>query len=603
MKKTKPLGASGITDSGGKGARTAHIFLVWLIAISFASCTALPGLIDLAGRNSPPQTVQARPTSEPAPPTSQKQNTTNVRFKTRHIPVPGSSPTNSREFPYMEILAEHAEPPFFSETSVLASNCLPTLNPASQNSGAVPKFNTAEFRTLVNFGIEAARAEFVLTFYRQRHETQSGYLSRLERERQARLASLTPQMRIQAEANERKTAQQNKLWEQRGIAQINLTLAEMIERHRSNDALIQKEQVRVYELATTYHAGLRRLADDLLVQAMQSRGDQSDISRLKEFSLDYERAIVPCRQRLRDGQTLSIWTEFEDRVTQLAMSVYVKNQVSIASTIRSAGSRTEMHLALARQVGSSVLVNLATSVPSIAAAAAEQIARFDAAEAATRRQQAAAAEAAKARAALELRQENLKKAAMNAAPTGPEIAELFTTYLISNSLQAKSLGTIERTGARSFDDFFATGPFQDKRRGSTSVEIDDVRCTPTGGRQVCTYSELLTFRWWRFGFIETYPPPIRGTGKSVFFWTEHGLQSPNLQGSVGSTGYSFKSRDDQSSSSSDRGSSSDSIGERARDESEARELRQQDARRAWEQDQESRRQRNRSCGPAPNICN
>lgn len=536
-------------------------------------------------------------------PAPQRAASIGSSFRTRHIPVPGSSPNSSREFPYQPILDAQARPAGFSETNSLATACSAAAQPLSVTGGPESAFDAAAFKKLVDAGLEVARAEFVLNFYRMRHETQSRYISRWENERQSRLASLTPQMRAQAEANERSIAQGNRALEQRGIETDNLTHAEMAARLRSNNEMIQAEQQRIYQLTNEYHTGLRQVADRLLADGTRAVSGRSELDGLRDFSRNYDSVIAPCRQRLQYGQTLFVWTEFEDKVTKIAMATFERNQAALASAIRAANTRSAMQEALTRQVGSSVLVNLAVTVPSVAKAAAEQIARFDAAEAEARRQQAAQLAAAQARAARELRAEFLRKEAANAPPTGSEIAELLTTFVIQSSQEARTLGRIERTGSRSFDDFFATGPFQDRRRSSTYVDVQDVRCTPSSRRQICTYTDEFTFRRWRFGFIEVFESPIRGTGKAEFYWTAAGLQSSDLKDKTGALLYSFGSGTAQGQDRSTRDSSNDAIGERARDESEARELRQQEARRAWEQDQESRRQRNRRCGPAPNICN
>jgi hypothetical protein len=574
-----------------------------LLALIFSGCTTVPGPPGFPGARPAQQAVPARPTSAMPVPTPQRAAGTASSFRLRHIPVPGSSPNNSREFPYQPILDEQARPPGFSEANPLAAACSAAAQPVSVTGGPDPAFDAAAFKMLVEAGLEVAKAESDLNFYRLRHETQSRYITRMENERQAYLASLSPQMRAQAEANERSIAQRNRAMEQRGIDALNLTHSEMVARLRSNHDLIQAEQQRIYQLTTEYHARLRQVADRLLADGTRAVSGRSELDGLREFSISYERVIAPCRQRLQYGQTLFVWTEFEDTVTRIAVAAFERNQAALASIIRAANTRSAMQDALTRQVGSSVLVNLAVSVPSVARAAAEQIARFDAAEAEARRQQAAQLAAAQARAARELRAEYQRKEAANTPPTGPEIAELLTTFVIQNSQEARTLGRIERTGARSFDDFFATGPFQDRRRSSNYVEVQDVRCAPSGRRQVCTYSEVFTFRRWRFGFIEVFEAPIKGTGKAEFYWTAAGLQSPELQANTGALVYTFGSGGGPAPDRASRASSNEAIGERARDESEARELRQQEARRAWEQDQESRRQRNRRCGPAPNICN
>lgn len=545
------------------------------------------------------QTTQARPQSLPAQPAPRQ--TTAASFMIPHIPLPGDNPRNrnSRDYPYLELLDEATKPPQLYEGERLISRCTPDGNIQGLGMVGGSDLEATEVRRMLARGVAAATDWENLNFYRLRHELQGRVINRLAIDRKSLLVNQTPKFREQLEARERKTMQENRARELRGISVSNMTLQELQERHRANEVLIRQESSRVNRAAIGYHEELAGLTRSLFSATLESLNSPRELESLRAFAQRFDGGIGVCRNRLVNGDTSAIWRVLEADIEKVANQIIARNQSAVIDAIRAAGSRAALSESLLRTLGSTTFVSIAGAVPAVAIATSQQLERFDKEDALTR----ARAAAELVRLAGERRAINLRKAAQNAAPTAQEIAELYTEYLISNTKAAGTFGRLEKTSARSFDNFFTQGFLKDKKRGTTQVSIDEVKCEAAGKRQSCTYAELVTGTYFRLGLIEVYEDPIRSRGKAEFFWTAEGLQSPDLQSSIGALYYTTKSNALRSGSSAGTSSSEDYIADRTRDESNAREQRQQDARRAWESDQESRRQRNRSCGPAPNICN
>lgn len=191
-----------------------------------------------------------------------------------------------------------------------------------------------------------------------------------------------------------------------------------------------------------------------------------------------------------------------------------------------------------------------------------------------------------------------ERARRNLPPTRDELIRYITSEAMADTQQSNKMEFI-RTGDNTFDDYNVKPLLGRIRTGETRVDVMNLKCQPAPKGRKCSFSVNLV----RTYYLGSSELSSKGLGlmdySGVIRWGAHGLVSSDLN--VGGWVRRYSSGGGSSSSArddSDRDALNSGLAERA---AAARE-RREEAQRRYNEDQDARRERNRSCGPAPNIC-
>ena len=199
-----------------------------------------------------------------------------------------------------------------------------------------------------------------------------------------------------------------------------------------------------------------------------------------------------------------------------------------------------------------------------------------------------------------------ERAHRNLPPTEDELRALLTGISMDYTRSLNPGMEFSRSGEFIYDDYMTSTLFGRHQTGSTQVNIVAPTCKPLPKGHRCTFVMNLYRTQMIIGGLENAKAMPADEYAGVVYWGVSGLESKDLD----RTALGWQ-RVVTRSGSGGRGESSDGHSDRAletmhqglSERSEAAAERQRRAQEQWEADQQDRRLRNRSCGPAPNICN
>lgn len=521
------------------------------------------------------------------------------------------------------LLNPRSKPPAFREPSPLPPHCMPGKLATEINVDG-NLVDSVLFDDTMRLGYDIALDRHLWRFNVERTEAQTKVVAgnRAIRPNAAPRPSPVQQNKpLDLSGLFGNSGQQRSRPGMRSAAEINAMLPNF-EQMRAD---LQHNQAVLAQQDAALRSRENRYAEQLLSiyqQALQAFASQpahkKNLETLNRFDRFRQNHVDHCLLRVPGSASgYDLQRTRPEAYNNLARMIIADTRLVAIRQIDQAKSTTVLQEVFSQLYSTPFLRGLAEENHEIAAATKAKSGRLEAHEAQVRQLaiQQAAAEA--------VRQANLKRkrfldnAAKNIAPSEDEVVRLVSQYVMEKTNQRGVYGRLERISPTAFDFYTQRTLIGDFRQGSFTTQIHGLNCKPEHKRQKCqfsetrTYDRMLLWPYSQASFVEE--GKYSGMNHEVeFFWTEEGLQSPELKrrlypagpptsssaGGPSSEYDNYQKRQDQMNE------HYDNMRDRSREEAEERQRRQDEIQRQWQQDQERRREMNsRRCPNISDICN